>query len=219
VHSVQRGLVSITNVTEAGGVYSVAEVAVLAGIAGDHGLPCHMDGARFANALVAAGASPAEMSWKSGIDVLSFGGTKNGLLGVEAVVIFDPAKAWEFELRRKRAGHLFSKHRYLSAQFQAYLQDGLWLETAAAANAAAGRLIDGLGQAGGVSFMYTPQANIVYATMPRRIHRRLAAAGAQYEVIGDLDGADPEERLGCRMVCSWCTTEAEVDRFLEYVSG
>jgi len=219
VHSVQRGIVSITNVTEAGGVYSVAEIAALTGIASDYDLPCHMDGARFANALVATNASPAEMSWQSGIDVLCFGGTKNGLMGVEAVVIFDPAKAWEFELRRKRAGHLFSKHRFLSAQFQAYLQDGLWLEMAKAANRAAGRLIDGIGQASDVSFMYTPQANIVYATMPRRIHQRLAKAGAIYEVIGDLGGADPSELMGSRMVCSWCTTDADIDRFLGHLNG
>lgn len=113
VHGVQPGAVSITNVTEAGTVHSVAEVAALAAVAKAHGLPVHLDGARFANALVATGATAAEMTWKAGVDALSFGGTKNGCLGVEAVVIFDPAKAWEFELRRKRAGHLMSKHRYL----------------------------------------------------------------------------------------------------------
>ncbi len=121
VHGVQRGMLSITNVTEAGTVYSVAEVAALTALAKAQNLPVHMDGARFANALVATNASPAEMTWKAGVDILSFGGTKNGLMGVEAVVLFDPAKAWEFELRRKRGGHLFSKHRYLSAQMDAYL--------------------------------------------------------------------------------------------------
>ena len=121
VHNTQRGPVTITNATEAGTVYSAAEVAALCTVAREFGLPVHMDGARFANALVAAGCTPAEMTWKAGVDVLSFGGTKNGCMGVEAVVIFDPAKAWEFELRRKRGGHLFSKHRYLSAQMDAYL--------------------------------------------------------------------------------------------------
>ena len=107
-----------------------AEIAALTALARARGLPWHLDGARFANALVATGATAAEMTWKAGVDVVSFGGTKNGCMGVEAVVIFDPAKAWEFELRRKRAGHLFSKHRFLSAQFAAYLQDGLWLRLA-----------------------------------------------------------------------------------------
>ena len=111
VHHVQKGMLSITTATELGTVYTLDEINELTGLAKAHGLPVHMDGARFANALVALGCTPAEMTWKSGIDVLSFGGTKNGLLGVEAVVIFDPEKAWEFELRRKRGGHLFSKHR------------------------------------------------------------------------------------------------------------
>ena len=123
VHNVQRGMISITNVTEMGAVYSAAEVAELAAIGKEFDIPVHLDGARFANALVSSGATAAEMTWKAGVDVVSFGGTKNGLMGVEAVVIFDPAKAWEFELRRKRGGHLFSKHRYLSAQMLAYLTD------------------------------------------------------------------------------------------------
>lgn len=219
LHGAQRGPVSITQVSDCGTVFTVDEIAALTAVARAHGLKFHMDGARFANATVALGCTPAEMTWKAGVDVVCFGGTKNGMIGAEAVVFFDPAPEWEFQLRRKRAGHLFSKHRYLSAQFHAYVQDGLWLEMAEAANAAARRLIDGLGQVEGVSFMYEPQANIVYADMPRRIHRRLAEAGAVYEVISDLGGADPAELLGSRMVCSWCTTDAEVDRFLDCVSG
>ncbi|MBX9873540.1 MAG: low specificity L-threonine aldolase, partial [Beijerinckiaceae bacterium] len=115
VHGVQRGMLSLTNVTEAGTVYTPAEIAALTALAKAKGLPCHLDGARFANALVATGATPAEMTWKAGIDVLSLGGTKNGCLGVEGVVLFNPDKGWELELRRKRAGHLFSKNRFLSA--------------------------------------------------------------------------------------------------------
>ncbi len=130
VHGVQFGALSITNVTEAGTVYSASEIAKLTALAKAHGMASHLDGARFANALVATGATPAEMTWKAGIDVVSFGGTKNGCLGVEAVVIFDPKKAWEFELRRKRGGHLFSKHRFLSAQMEAYLEGDLWLRLA-----------------------------------------------------------------------------------------
>ncbi|MGB4909235.1 MAG: beta-eliminating lyase-related protein, partial [Tabrizicola sp.] len=144
VHGVQRGMLSLTNVTEAGTVYTPAEIASLTALAKAKGLPCHLDGARFANALVATGATPAQMTWQVGIDVLSFGGTKNGCLGVEGVVLFNPEKAWELELRRKRGGHLFSKHRFLSAQMQAYLSDGLWLRLAAQANAMGQRLGQGL---------------------------------------------------------------------------
>ena len=139
-HLVQPGAVSLTNVTECGTLYAPDEIAEISAICRQNGLALHMDGARFANAVVASGASPAEMTWKSGVDVLSFGGTKNGLVGVEAVVIFDPAKAWEFELRRKRGGHLLSKGRYLAAQMNAYLTDDLWLEMARASQEAARKL-------------------------------------------------------------------------------
>ena len=153
VHGVQRGMLSVTNVTEAGTVYTPAEVAALTALARAHGLPCHLDGARFANALVATGATAAEMTWKAGIDVVSFGGTKNGCMGVEAVVIFDPAKAWEFELRRKRGGHLFSKHRFLSAQMEAYLTDGLWLRLATHANQMGARLVAGINTVAGTHLL------------------------------------------------------------------
>ena len=119
VHGPQRGPVSITQITEKGQVYTLSEINEITRIAREFKLPVHMDGARFANALVSLGCTAAEMTWKSGIDVVSFGGTKNGLMGVEGVIFFDPEKAWEFELRRKRAAHLFSKHRYLSAQMLA----------------------------------------------------------------------------------------------------
>ena len=119
VHNVQKGALSLTNATEAGTVYAPGRGGGAGrDRAGRTGVPVHMDGARFANALVALGCTPAELTWKAGVDVLSFGGTKNGCLGVEAVMLFDPARAWEFELRRKRGGHLFSKHRYLSAQME-----------------------------------------------------------------------------------------------------
>lgn len=221
VHGVQRGPVTITNSTEAGTVYSAAEVAALAGVAKDAGLKVHMDGARFANALVAAGCSPAEMTWKAGVDVLSFGGTKNGCLGVEAVVIFDPAKAWEFELRRKRGGHLFSKHRYLSAQMDAYLEDDLWLRLAGQANAAARRLSQGLLAVPGATLVHPTQANAVFAAWPRDGHRRAQAAGAKYYYWphGQTEDGPEEEPLAARLVCSWSTTEADVDGFLALVGG
>ena len=144
-----------------------------ADIAHAHGLPVHLDGARFANALVAEGCSPAEMTWRAGVDVLCLGGTKNGLMGVEAVVFFDPAKAWEFQLRRKRAGHLPSKHRYLSAQMLAWLEDDLWLDLARHANAMAERLEAGL--AGHAQIAYPRGGNMLFATWPRAGHDRLQA--------------------------------------------
>ncbi len=219
VHAVQRGAVSITNTSEAGTVYSCDEVAAIAAVAQRDKLPLHMDGARFANALASLGCSPAELTWKSGVDLLSFGGTKNGLMGVEAVVMFDPAKAWEFELRRKRGGHLFSKHRYLSAQMEAYLSDDLWLDMARTANAMASRLSAGLSAISGASLMYPAQANIVFARLSRARHRRAMQAGAVYHLMpmdSSLEGPD-DEMLAARLVCSWCTTEKDVDQFLDLI--
>ncbi|SDD05602.1 threonine aldolase family protein [Ruegeria marina] len=214
VHGPQRGPVSITQVTERGGVYSIAELQALCAVAKEYGLPVHLDGARFANALVALNASPAEMTWKAGVDAVSFGGTKNGCMGVEAVIFFDPKHAWEFELRRKRGAHLFSKHRYLSAQMAAYLKDDLWLRSARQANANCARLADGL-RAAGAEFLHEPQANIVFAAFPRATHRRLMAAGAVYHLWGGtLDGQDESEKLACRLVCDWSIGTEQIDRFL-----
>lgn len=214
VHSVQPGAVSITNVTEAGTVYTTAQVAELAAIARAHNLPVHLDGARFANALVATGATAAEMTWKAGVDVVSFGGTKNGCMGVEAVVIFDAARAWEFELRRKRAGHLFSKHRFLSAQMAAYLDDGLWLRLATHANAMAARLKRGLAQMPDVAFVHPVEANILFPEWPAGVHAQLETAGATYYPY-----PAPENRERARLVTSWSTTEADVDSFLAAFRG
>lgn len=204
VHGVQRGALSLTNVTEAGTVYTPAETAALARLARDYGLPVHLDGARFANAVAATGASPADLTWRAGVDVLSLGGTKNGCMGVEAVVIFDPALAWEFELRRKRGGHLLSKHRYLSAQFEAYLQDGLWLDLAARANRAAALLAEGLARIPGVTQRHPVQANMMFPAWPADTHARLRATGAEYY----------EDGAGARLVTSWATRDEDIERFL-----
>lgn len=221
VHNVQRGMISLTNTTEAGTVYSPAEVAALAEVARRHNLPVHMDGARFANALVATGATPADMTWRAGVDVLSFGGTKNGLLGVEAVVIFDPDKAWEFELRRKRGGHLFSKHRFLAAQMDAYLQDDLWLRLAGHANAMAERLAAGMAARAGIALLHPPQANMLFPAFARHRHRRLQAAGARYYLWPfDQTLEGPQDApVSCRLVCSWSTTPTEVDTFLAQLTA
>jgi threonine aldolase len=209
VHSLQTGMLTLTNVTEAGTVYTPAEIAALTALARARGMLCHLDGARFANALVATGATPAEMTWKAGIDILSFGGTKNGCMGVEAVVLFDPARAAEFELRRKRAGHLSSKYRFLAAQFDAYLTDGLWLRLAAQANAMGTRLAEGLVRRNDVSQLHPVQANMMFPEWPAGTHARLQAAGAVY-----YDWTLPSGHEGARLVTSWSTTETDVDRFL-----
>jgi threonine aldolase len=209
VHGVQMGALSVTNITEAGTAYTASEVAALTALAKDRGMACHLDGARFANALIATGATPAEMTWRAGIDVVSFGGTKNGCLGVEAVMIFDPKKAWEFELRRKRGGHLFSKHRFLSAQMEAYLEGDLWLRLARQANASGARLAAGLAGKAGVALRHPVDGNMLFPEWPEGTHARLAAAGAAY-----YDIPAPQGREAARLVTSFCTTEAEVDAFL-----
>lgn len=214
VHGVQRGMLSITNVTEAGTVYTPTEVAALADVAKAHGLPSHLDGARFTNALIATTSSAADMTWKAGIDVLSFGGTKNGCLGVEAVVIFDPVKAWEFELRRKRGGHLFSKHRFLSAQMEAYLTDGLWLRLATHANAMGARLARGIEAIPKAQLLHSVQANMLFPEWSVGTHARADAKGALYSQQPTTDG-----REAARLVTSWNTTEAEVDRLLGVLRG
>jgi len=220
VHNVQQGALSLTNATEAGAVYTVDEVTTLCNITKKHNIPNHMDGARFTNALVRLGCTPAELTWKAGIDVLSFGGTKNGLLGVEAVVWFNPKPAWEFELRRKRGGHLFSKHRFLSAQMDSYLTDDLWLELARKANRAADRLAEGILQVPGASLMHPVEANAVFASWPRKGHIKAQEAGAKYyhwpfdqPLVGP-----PDETISARLVCNWATTDAEIDTFLALIS-
>jgi threonine aldolase len=210
VHSVQPATLSLTNVTEAGTIYSLAELSALTALAKANGLATHLDGARFANALVGSKASPADMTWRAGIDVLTLGGTKNGLLGAEAIVLFDPAKSWELELRRKRAGHLNSKMRYIAAQLEAWFDKGLWLDMAAHANAMAARLADGLGQIEGADLLHPVEANIAFARLPAAAHARAKAAGGVYYDMGD--GV-------CRLVCAWSTTHADVDGLLAAFRG
>ena len=211
VHGPQRGPVSITQVTEKGTLYSLEQIAALTGIARAHGLRTHMDGARFANAMVALGCTAAEMTWKAGVDAVSFGGTKNGLMAVEAAVIFDPALARSFELRRKRAAHLFSKHRYLAAQMVAYLDNDLWREMARAANARSARLALGLSALAEVEILYQPQANMIFCSFPLAMHERARAAGAAYARYDD--GSGP--RVTARLVCDWSTEDEDVDAFLD----
>lgn len=217
VHGVQKGVLSLTNVTEAGTLYTLAELAELVAIARDAGLATHLDGARFANACAALGCSAAELA--TGFDMISFGGTKNGCMGVEAVVIRDAALGWEMELRRKRAGHLWSKGRFLGAQMSAYVADDLWLDLAGRANAAAARLAEGVATLPGATLEFPPQANILFARIPRAMHARAMAAGAEYYLMeGDLEGPS-DEALLCRMVCDWSKDDATVDQLLALLRG
>ena len=218
VHNVQRGAVSLTNATECGTIYNCDEVAELCSVAQEYGLPVHMDGARLANAIAALDCKPADLTWRAGIDILSLGGTKNGLLAAEAVVLFNPERAWEFELRRKRSGHLFSKLRFLSAQMDAYLDNGLWLQLATEANRAARRLAGGLPIS---AILYPQDANMVFAALPEDVVHRLQNAGANFYLWPAAQKLlDPTTHSkAIRLVCSWSTTDAEVDRFIAAVKG
>jgi threonine aldolase len=217
VHQVQPASLTLTQSTEAGTVYTLADIAHLSGLAHGRGLAVHMDGSRFANALVSLGCTPADMTWKSGIDVLSFGATKNGALAAEAVVFFDPAKAADFAFRRKRGGHLFSKMRFLSAQLEAYLDDGLWLRLARHANAMATRLSSGLMALDGATLMGSVEANEIFVRLPATTIERLCKAGAAFHPWPKRgDGAAGET---VRLVTSFATAEAEIDGFLRVARG
>lgn len=217
-HVVQRGILTLTQLTERGTAYSLSEIRELTQIAKSYNMPCHLDGARFTNAMIAIGCTPAEMTWKSGIDVVSFGGSKNGLMGVEAVILFDPAKAWEFELRRKRAAQLVSKGRYLSAQMLAYLTDDLWLDLADKANRAAEKLEKAILSLPDGKLDFPRQGNMIFAAWPRAAHRRAKAAGVEYSIhFGQpLEGPD-DDLLSARLVTNWATTEQDIKNFVNAV--
>ena len=210
VHHVQPAVVSLTNETEAGTLYRPEELAALAAVARERGLKVHLDGARFANAVAALGCTPAELSWRAGVDVLSFGATKNGCLAAEAVVFFDTQAAERFPFYRKRAGHLFSKMRMISAQLSGYLADEVWLRNARHANAMARRLAEGLSALPGCRLLHPAEANEIFVAVPPPAIERLRAAGfAFYEwAPGQL-----------RLVCAWNTAEADVAALLDNVAA
>lgn len=211
-HGAPIRVLSLTQGTECGTRYSVDELSALCALAHERGLLVHMDGARFANAVAAAGASPAELSWKAGVDVLCFGGTKNGCLAAEAVIFFDRDKARDFEFMRKRAGHLLSKMRFVAAQFDAYLEDGLWLRLAARANHMARRLGDGLAAIDGVSLIYPVEINEAFVVFPDGVAERLRAGGDVFYPW--ITPGDPANGRAHRLICSFRTSEADVDAFL-----
>ncbi len=211
VHEAQPAAVSISQASESGTVYTVEEIAAIAEVCRGRDLGLHMDGARFANALVTQGCSPAEATWKAGIDILSFGATKNGALAAEAVVIFSErfrARAAEMGFRRKRAAHLFSKMRFLSAQLEAYLADELWLRNARQANAMAARLAEGLEAIPGVSLVHPVEANEIFPVLPAPLREGLRADGIEFY---DWPDAGPD---GVRLICAFDTAEADVEFFL-----
>jgi threonine aldolase len=211
VHHAQPASVSITQACESGTVYSIEEIEAIAAVARSHNLSMHMDGARFANALVTLGVTPAQMTWQAGIDVLSFGGTKNGCLAAEAVVFFRPDLVGDFPFLQKRAGQLLSKSRFISSQFMGYLADDVWMRNARQANAMAQRLSKGLADLPGLKLAYPIQSNEVFVVMPETLIKRLSAEGL---AINDeeLDGK------AVRFVAAWNTTESEVDALLAVLS-
>ncbi len=209
---------SLTNATELGTVYTPGEVAALTRLAHDAGLPVHLDGARFGNAVAALGASPADITWRAGVDLMSFGGTKNGCLAAEAIVVFSPDKLHDLRARRQRAGQTFSKSRYVAAQFEGYLADGRWLERARHANAMADRLRAGIAIAPTARLGWESSANEVFAVLPRTTIKRLQDAGATF-YDWPADSAPPQRRPApdedlVRLVTSWATTPEDVGRFL-----
>lgn len=206
-HEALPSALSLTQATEAGAVYTPDEVAALAGAARRHGLGVHMDGARLGNALAHLGCAPADVTWRAGVDILSFGATKNGALAAEAVIDFRPGAAATLARRRKRGGHLWSKMRYLSAQLEACLEDGLWLRLAGRANAGAARLAAGLEALPGFSLLHPVEANEAFVRAPSEAVAALRAAGFEFH---SWPGADDAFRL----VVPWCVEDAEIERFL-----
>jgi len=206
VHNVRPAALTVSQASEAGSVYSPNELAALAEVSRDHGMGVHMDGARFANALVHQDLSPADATWRCGVDVMSFGATKNGALAAEAVIFFRPELAEEFGERRKRGGHLLSKMRFVSAQLDTYLTDDLWLVNARAANHAAARLAEGLAALDGAGLEHPVEANEVFATLPGPVIDALEADGFGFYRMGG-EGV-------IRLVASFNTSDAEVDDFL-----
>ncbi|MCI5074693.1 low specificity L-threonine aldolase [Oricola sp.] len=210
--------VSITQATEAGTVYSTSEIAGISNVCRDFDLPLHMDGSRFANAMVTLDCSPAEMTWRQGVDILSFGGTKNGCWCAEALIFFDPAMAAEMPYLRKRSGLLFSKNRFIAAQFLAYLEDGLWLDLARHANAMAAQLVAAIEAAPATRMAWACEANEVFAILPMAIYERIKTEGGHlypWQVPAGSGLAVGEDETVVRMVTSFATEASEIARFAE----
>jgi threonine aldolase len=202
-HSVKPRALTLTQATEMGTVYSLDELRRLAAVAREHVLKVHMDGARFANAVDALGCTPADLSWRLGVDVMSFGGVKNGTGAGEAVLFFDKDLAHEFEWRVKQAGHLNSKMRLVAAPWLGLLEGDVWLRNARHANAMARRLAEAITRIDGVRLMAPVESNGVFAELPARAGDRLHAKGWRFYAWG----------TGWRLMCAWDTAPETVDRF------
>lgn len=202
IHETPLSVLSLSNLTESGAAYRPFEIKERAALAREAGLAVHLDGARIANALVSTGASPAEMTWRAGVDVMSFGATKNGGAGCEAIILFGAARRrlHELQVRAKRSGHMPPKMRFLGAQMAAYLKGGLWLDLARRANAAATELAAVL-SAAGAELAHPVDGNEVFVTLPPGGGARLTEAGASFHPW--LDGSQ-------RFVCSWATEPGEI---------
>jgi len=206
IHFPKPRVVSLTQATELGTVYSAEDLRAISDHAKKLGLRVHMDGARFANAVASLGAAPSELSWRAGVDVLSFGATKNGSAVGEAVVFFDSDLAAEFDYRCKQAGQLASKMRFLTAPWVGMLRDGAWLRHARHANEMAALLAEGIARIETAKILFPCQANSVFVQLPEQIIQSLRARGWRfYTFIG---------QGGCRFMCSWDTSESDVTAFL-----
>jgi len=209
VHTVQPVAISLTQATELGTVYQPAEITGLAQLAHERNLKVHMDGARFANALATLNCKPADVTWRAGVDVLSFGATKNGALTAEAVVFFDTSLVRDFEFRRKRGGQLLSKSRYTAVQLLAYLRNDLWLRNARRANSLAARV----GAAAGSRLLHPVEANEIFVKLGDAGKERLRAQGFEFYDWGALGSGE------ARFVVSWDQPDDEVTQLCHALSA
>ncbi len=213
VHHVRPRLISITQATEFGTVYRVNEISAIATLAKNEGLYLHMDGARFANAVVSVGCKPADLTWRAGVDVISFGATKNGAMLAEAVIFFRPELAADFGYIRKRAGQLASKQRFISAQLLAMLENNLWLKNATHANLSAKNLANGLKNISGVKILNSVEANELFVELPKRLADGLLSK-EHYFYNWPLLGADIY-----RLVTSFQTSAEDIEEFVADCRG
>jgi len=201
IHSVKPAAVSVSQTTERGAIYKPSEIAAIGKVAKDAGLGFQMDGARFANAVAALGCKPADITWRAGVDLLSFGATKNGAIAAEAIVCFDPALAEEVARRRKRSGHLLSKGRFVAAQLLAYLEGDLWLRLARGSNAMAARLAE----AAGPYLSHSAESNQIFLKPGAAALEKLRAAGAEFYEWGPAGSGE------ARLVVSWNQSGADIE--------
>lgn len=211
-HHPQPATLSISQLSELGTAYTPEETGALAELCKSHDLAFHLDGARFANAVASTGCHPADLTWRAGVDVMSFGGTKNGALMAEAVIFFDPPRAQEFRYLLKRGGQVFSKSRFLAAQMEAMLTDGLWLKLAGHANQMAQMMADGICKRDKEALVASVEGNEVFACLSNAVAAKLSAAGARYYPwpAGNKNGLN-----AYRFVTSFATQESEVGAFLD----